>query len=112
VQAFGSVKGNIRYGDSVELVYSRDMAANLLDSDTLAALAEKYPVPLLREGELYVFFLNHGPDAKQSYMFPVNVYQGSVRLSGDTLYAPNSNAALEGYDSLDPLVRDMRKALE
>jgi hypothetical protein len=112
VQAFGSVKGSTRYGDTVELVYSREMAANLLYADTLAALTERYPVSLLREGDLYVFFLNRGPDAKQSYMFPVNVYQGSVRLSGDTLYAPNSNSALEGYDSLVPLVRDMRKALE
>jgi hypothetical protein len=112
VQAFGSVKGSIRYGDTVKLVYSRDMAANLLCADTLAVLTEKYSIPLLREGELYVFFLNRGPDAKQSYMFPVNVYQGSVRLSGDALYVPRSNAALEGYDSLAPLVSDMRKVLE
>lgn len=112
VQAYGSVKGTVNYGDTLELVYSRETTANILDAGTLTAHSEMRPAPLLREDELYVFFLNYGPDPKQPYLFPVNIYQGYVHLSGDALYVSETNTALREYRSLIPLVQDMRKAFE
>ncbi|OQB23884.1 MAG: hypothetical protein BWY11_01537 [Firmicutes bacterium ADurb.Bin182] len=111
IEAYGSVKGKANYGDTLSLIYCPESVASILDADTLTAFALRYPVPRLREDELYLFFLNYGPDAKQPYMFPVNIYQGFVRLAGDTLYVPNSNAALKDYRSLTPLVKDIKDIL-
>ncbi|HWS30260.1 MAG TPA: hypothetical protein VN512_09145 [Clostridia bacterium] len=112
VLAYGAVKGALKYGDAVDLVYAPAMSADVVDAATLTAITyAENAVPKLKEGGVYLFFLVHGPDPKQSYFFPINPFQGYVRVENDDLSVSFVNKAILPYTTLTPLVQDIRAVL-
>ena len=107
---YGSVKGAIGYGGSVQLMYIPQSVGGMTDGATLEPVSRSQEDILeLTEGDTYLFFLAEDPDAKQDYVFPVNPIQGWVKVDNDMLTASDANAALAGYETLPQLVSDMRK---
>ncbi|MCE5236189.1 MAG: hypothetical protein ABFC62_07665 [Clostridiaceae bacterium] len=112
VSAYGAVKGALKYGDTVDLIYAPAMSADVVDAATLTATTYgESAVPPLKEGAVYLFFLVRGPDPKQSYYFSVNPFQGYVPVKNDSLSVSYVNKALVPYAELAPLVRDVRAIL-
>ncbi|MBQ3108446.1 MAG: hypothetical protein IJC67_02420 [Clostridia bacterium] len=112
VEAFGSIKGKFTFSDTLTLVNASEEFTDLLDYGSLRPMDyASYEVPYLKEGGIYLFFLEEGPDAKQQYYFPVNRLQGYVELNGEALSASLSNAAIVGEDALTPLVQRIRALL-
>ncbi len=113
VEAYGVLKGALNYGDEIELVYSPAMSANLVDAGTLKTVSYgAEDAPELLEDEVYLFFLQQSPDAKQAYRFSVNPMQGYVRVdTGDNVHVPYVNRALQGYRDLADLVEELRKIM-
>lgn len=112
VEAYGAVKGALKYGDMVDLIYAPAMSADTVDAATLTAITYgENAVPMLRKGQICIFFLIKGPDSKQNYYFPINPFQGYVRLDGDELQVSYVNTAIMNYAELTPLVLDIRNAL-
>ena len=112
IEAYGAVKGALKYGDMVELVYAPAMSADVVDAATLAAVTYgENAVPVLRKGQICIFFLIKGPDSKQNYYFPINPFQGYVRVDDDELRVSYVNTAIMNYAELTPLVLDIRAAL-
>ncbi len=110
IEAFGSIKGALAYGDMVELVHSTQDLGGMLDSSTLQ-IKEIHDASSLQlsEGNIYVFFLVSSPDNKQKYYFPINQYQGYVPLYNEKLDIPKYNTPLLPYDTLTSLVNALRK---
>lgn len=113
VKAFGSIKGHVNYGQEISLVYTKDMMSELIDSETLEVkdYESSHATPL-KEGSTYLFFVNAGPDAKQEFYFPVNPIQGFAYLNGDKITVSTYNTALNGFDSLTPLVKRMQLVMK
>lgn len=113
VEAYGSIKGELKYGSQIEIVYCPAMADDMIDAATLkpaACAQDKLPTP--QEGGIYIFFLAKGPDEKQNYYFGVNPLQFIAELDeADSIKAGSANRALNGYRSLDAVVRNIKKAL-
>lgn len=109
VRVFGSVKGELSYGERISFIYSPAFAGDILDSTTLKAFTCTEPdIPSLTQGAYYLFFLKEGPDPKQDYYFGVNPLQSHVALDGDTLILPARNEALASYASLPALINALR----
>ena len=107
---YGSVKGAIGYGSSVQLMYIPQSVGGMTDGATLEPVSRgQEDIIELTEGDTYLFFIAEDPDAKQDYAFPVNPIQGWVKIDNDMLTASDANAALAGYDTLPQLIADMRK---
>ncbi len=112
VTAYGAIKGAFKYGDKVDLVYAPAMSADVVDFATLTTTTyAENAVPKLKGGGVYMFFLIHGPDPKQSYLFPINPFQGYVRVENDDLAVSFVNTAILPYTTLTPLVKDIRLIL-
>ncbi len=106
---YGSVKGALGYGSTIQLMYIPQSAAGMTDGATLEPVScSDDDIVQLAEGETYLFFLAEDPDAKQQYTFPVNPIQGWARMDNDMLTYSAENHALEGYETLPQLVSDMR----
>lgn len=113
IEAYGSIKGVLAYGDMIEIVHTPPQGgAGLLDSATLQIkeLDGVLPTELI-EDNIYVFFLVSSPDSKQKYYFPINQYQGYVPLYNEELYIPKGNVALRPYNTLISLVNALRNEL-
>ena len=113
VTAYGGIKGAMKYGDQVELVYAPGMNEDMVNAATLAA--EPYTAeqaPQVETGGIYLFFTLNGPDAKQDYIFPINPMQGFLKITNDALTVPYGNRAMLSFDSLDAAVRAIRSILE
>ncbi|MEA5060401.1 MAG: hypothetical protein EOM66_08370 [Clostridia bacterium] len=113
ITAYGGIRGALKYGDKIKLVYAPDMNADVLNAATLTA--EPYTeaqTPVLEAGDIYLFFTLKGPDAKQSYYFLINPMQGFVSVTGDLLDSSSGNRALRNIQSLDVAVNAIRKALQ
>lgn len=109
VEVYGSVKGALRYGSEIQLMYIPESTAVMTDSASLEPVScgtEDIIKP--EEDGTYLFFLADDPDAKQDYSFPVNPVQGWVRVENDVLSFPEANTALAGYGTLPQLVSDMK----
>ena len=112
IQAYGSIKGELKYGDTITLIQARQSMAEAVDEKTLAVKTfGATQISSLAEGGVYLFFLNRGPDPKQDYYFPVNPVQGYVTLQGDALKPSSANEALYGYSELTALVQRLHYAL-
>ncbi len=108
VQVYGSIKGDLEYGETISFIYSPAYASDLVDATTLKAFScSEADVPALSEG-YFLFFLRQGPDAKQNYYFGINPLQSHVSLEQDMLLAAESNEALKPYSTLP----DMLDALD
>ena len=106
---YGSVKGALGYGSTIQLMYIPQSAAGMTDGASLEPVScSDEDIVELTEGATYLFFLAEDPDAKQQYNFPVNPIQGWVRMDNDMLTYSDENGALAGYDTLPQLVADMR----
>lgn len=113
ITAYGGIKGAMKYGDQVELVYAPGMNEDMVNAATLAA--ESYTAeqaPQVETGGIYLFFTLKGPDAKQDYIFPINPMQGFVQIANDTLEVSYTNRAMLSFRSLDETVRAIRAILE
>ncbi len=112
VETYGDIKGALAYGKQIQMVYSPDCAAGMLNAATLQPVdLKKGAVPALCEGGIYLFFLSYGPDSKQPYLFPVNPVQGYVQINGEELYARQENEPLRVYSALTPLVAALQREL-
>lgn len=110
ITVYGSVKGALGYGSSVQLMYVPQSVGGMTDGATLEPVSRsEEDIIELTEGDTYLFFLADDPDAKQDYSFPVNPIQGWVKVDNDVLTASDANVALAGYDTLPQLISDMRK---
>lgn len=113
VSAYGSVKGSVRYGQELSLVYSPGVCDSIINGGTLLPhpCREEAAVPM-EAGDTYLFFLDADPDPKQAQCFPINPIQGWVRIEGDRLEISPENTALEGYADLGALVSAMNRLEE
>lgn len=114
VEVYGSLKGNLRYGDEIQVVFCPALCDEITDAATLKSLSYTATDAIEPEEDgVYLFFLVHSPDAKQSYYFGVNPIQGFAELdSSDRVHVTYLNKALSSYYSLDALVRDIRSIVE
>lgn len=113
IEAYGSIKGSFEYGQRITMIHCPERISGMLDASTLQHTEITVnQAPRLQEGSVYLFFLNHSPDAKQDYWFPVNPVQGYVQLSGDMLYVCNANKPLLPFQKLSPLVKILQSSLE
>ncbi len=110
VSVYGSIKGDMSYGSTIEIVNVPSVCESMTDAETLQ------PRPMspadsvaLQDGATYIFFLTADPDPKQDYCFAVNPIQGWAVLDGDTLRVSEKNGALSGYSDLSALVEDINK---
>ncbi len=111
VEAYGSIKGSLDYGQRVTMIYCPERVSGMLDASTLQHTEFSVnQAPRLQEGSIYLFFLSKGPDAKQDYWFPVNPIQGFIPLSGDMLYVCNANRPLLPFNKLSPLVKVLQSS--
>ena len=107
---YGSVKGAMGYGSSIQLMCIPQSVGGMTDGTTLEPVSRSQDdIMELTEGDTYLFFLTEDPDAKQNYAFPINPIQGWVRVDNDMLTASHANVALAGYETLPRLIADMRK---
>ncbi|MEL7610298.1 MAG: hypothetical protein AAGU74_12470 [Bacillota bacterium] len=112
IQAYGSIKGELKYGDAITLIQARQSTVETVDDKTLSVKTfGATQIPSLVEGGVYLFFVNRGPDPKQEYYFPVNPVQGYVALDGDALKPSSANEALNGYKELTQLVQRLHYTL-
>lgn len=112
IEAYGSVKGALGYGQRIQMVYCPENVGGMLDAATLQHMEfTAGQTPRLLEDNIYVFFLLAGPDAKQKNYFPVNPVQGFVALSGDDLSVCTANTPLRPYRKLTPLVQALQSTL-
>ena len=109
VTVYGSIRGKLKYGDSISMVYAPRLAAGMLDAATLesAGLSETDALAL-EQGEICLFFLMDGPDNKQETYFPVNPVQGFAAISGDDLQWASANKAALDCNTLTDFVNQMR----
>ncbi len=113
IEAYGSIKGALGYGQRIQMVYSPENVSGMLDAATLQHMEFTVgQTPRLLEDNVYVFFLLAGPDAKQTDYFPVNPVQGFVALSGDDLSVCTANTPLRPYRKLTPLVQALQSELD
>ncbi len=113
ISAYGSIKGAINYGDTVEMIHCPSRMADLLDSATLTAVGiNEKQTPLLSRNGVYLFFLIRSPDAKQNYYQEINPLQGAIRLDGELLDVLKENGAVSGYKTLTPLVKEIQRVLQ
>lgn len=112
IQAYGAIKGELKYGDTITLIHARQSTVETVDEKTLVVKTfGATQIPSLVEGSVYLFFLNRGPDPKQDYYFPVNPVQGFVALDGDALRPSSANGALGGYSELTMIVQRLHYTL-
>lgn len=111
IEAYGSIKGSLDYGQRITMIHCPERVSGMLDAATLQHTEiTASQAPRLQEGSVYLFFLCHGPDAKQNYWFPVNPVQGFVPLSGDMLFVCNANKPLLPFNKLSPLVQVLQSS--
>ncbi|MEG1548521.1 MAG: hypothetical protein RR232_07245 [Clostridia bacterium] len=112
ITAFGGIKGALKYGEKIKLIYAPAMSADVIDAATLTSVPYgEQDAPKLQEDGVYVFFLIHGPDDKQDYYFSINPMQGFVKTETNTISVAHVNNALLPYRSLNDLVAAIRFAL-
>jgi len=112
VQALGSVKGVLRYGETIELVHCPARVGELVNGDTLQPfMAHEGRAPALREGGYYLFFLTGSGDRKQEYYFTVNPIQGCVPVEGEAVITDHAGLPLSVYHELTPLVQAIQRAM-
>lgn len=112
IEALGSIKGKFKYSDTVVMVNTSEKIVDLMDSETLRSKDyAPYETLALKEGGIYLFFLKKGPDAKQTYYFPVNQIQGYVEINGEALSASLSNETFSGERALTPMVQRIQTAI-
>lgn len=114
IEVYGSIKGALRYGETIELVHCPALCDEMIDAASLKSLsytATDATTPT-KDG-VYLFFLVASPDGKQNYYFGVNPIQGLARVdSKDRVHVTYLNRALSGYYSLDALVKDIRTIID
>ena len=101
ISVYGNIKGDIGYGQEINLVYVPSASENMTDAGTLQ--------PKLSEGDTYLFFLAEDPDPKQDHCFPVNSIQGWIKVENDKLTVSDENGVARGYTDLSQLVADINK---
>ncbi len=113
VEAYGSIKGSLEYGQRITLIHCPERVSGMLDSSTLQHTQfTESQAPRLQKGGLYVFFLSSGPDSKQNNYFSINPIQGFIPLSGDSLFVCDANEPLEAFNKLSPLVQALQSAMD
>lgn len=114
VEVYGSLKGTLRYGEKIQVVYCPSLSDEITDAATLKSLAYAAgDATVPKEGGTYLFFLVNSPDAKQSFYFGINPIQDIAELDSlDRVHVTYLNSALSNYYSLDALVRDIRTIVE
>lgn len=113
VEVYGSIKGTLAYGQTINLVYCPAMCQGIIDAATLrsAGIRER-DIPVPSENGIYLFFLSKGPDEKQDYYFGINQAQFAVPLNKDnTIAAGAQNKALSAFRSLNAVVTIIKKAI-
>lgn len=112
VEAYGAIKGVLRYGQNIDLVHCPARIGELVDASTLKPLEyDSTQAAQLQEGEYYLFFLNPGVDSKQPYYFPVNPVQGYAEVNGEALSVSPANDPLGSYVQLTPLIQAIQNAM-
>ena len=110
VSVYGNIKGDIGYGQEINLIYVPSGSEDMTDADTL----QPRPVSAdkavkLSEGDIYLFFLAEDPDPKQDHCFPVNSIQGWIKVENDKLTVSEENGVARGYTDLSQLAADINK---
>ena len=110
ISVYGNIKGDIGYGQEINLVYVPSASENMTDAGTL----QPKPVSAdkavkLSEGNTYLFFLAEDPDPKQDHCFPVNSIQGWIKVENDKLTVSDENGVARGYTDLSQLVAAINK---
>ncbi len=114
VEAYGSVKGALRYGERIKVVYCPAMCGDVIDAATLKPVTyDESRAPVPEKDGVYLFFLTSGPDAKQSYYFGVNPLQAIAKLDrSDSISVTYVNRALSGYRSLSLVIEMIKEAIK
>lgn len=109
IEVYGALKGTLRYGERIELVYCPALNEEMIDATTLKPLSYRADNATVPEVDgVYLFFLVGSPDDKQTYYFGVNPIQGFATLDAkDRVQVTHLNRALSSYYSLDALVREI-----
>jgi len=112
IEAYGSLKGAMRFGQEVQIVHCPAWKDDIIDAATLASVGYgRHQIPALEQDGIYLFFLNKGPDPKQDYYFPVNPVQGAVRIYGEQIETSWANRPIYGYYTLTDLVQGIHAGL-
>ncbi len=99
VTVLNSLGGGLRSGEKIMITQLNDMYRNVIDASTLKAVRgdvteEELPV----NGDVCLFFIIKSPDDKVNFFFPVNPYQGYVKIRSD--------GRLNSCSNMNPAITD------
>lgn len=100
LNAFG---GGLRSGEKVSIRQVDNMCQNVINASTLTAVrGSANSLRLPSNGDVCLFFVIKSPDDKVDFFFPVNPYQGYVKVdgSGQLISCSNMNTVINDYESL------------
>ena len=81
VEVYGSLKGTLRYGQSIPVVYCPALCDEMTDAATLQSLPyDALDAAAPKKDGICLFFLVNSPDPKQDMYFAVNPIQGFAAL--------------------------------
>lgn len=98
------------YGDTIEMITLNDQIPNVIHADSLRPMRPNH-CSTPGEGGIYIFFLNNSEDKKVDYCFPINPYQGAVRLYGDSIQEVSVNHVMSVFNSLEEFAIALNSAL-
>ena len=99
VTVLNSLGGGLRSGEKITITQVDNMHRNVINASTLKAVGggdNAWELPV--NGDVCLFFVIKSPDDKVNFFFPVNPYQGYVKIRSD--------GRLNSCSNLNPAITD------
>ena len=94
-----SLGGGLRSGEKITITQVDNMHRNVINASSLKAVGggdTAWELPV--NGDVCLFFVIKSPDDKVNFFFPVNPYQGYVKIRSD--------GGLNSYSKLNPAIAE------
>ena len=99
VTVLNSLGGGLRSGEKITITQVDNMHRNVINASTLKAVGggdNAWELPV--NGDVCLFFVIKSPDDKVNFFFPVNPYQGYVKIRSD--------GKLNSCSNMNPAITD------
>lgn len=99
VTVLNSLGGGLRSGEKITITQVDNMHRNVINASTLKAVGggdNAWELPV--NGDVCLFFVIKSPDDKVNFFFPVNPYQGYVKIRSD--------GRLNSCSNMNPVITD------
>ena len=108
VHVISSLCGDLKSGDSVEVVFSPESVSSMTSASTLSTVSLAVrDIANLENSNYYIFFLDKTEDVKQNIYFPVNPVQGWVELDRDNIKCAEKNTLFDDCKQIKQLISEL-----